>query len=151
MSGRDKQIPRHATSGWRDGWYVAPMHVILRDLDAFGHVNHAVYLTYFEWARTEMWLELTGRDDVRGITFILARAECDYRLQLALEPIEVAVRIQDMRSTSLDFVSEIRKADGRVAATGKVVVVLFDYETQSKVPVSDELRKAVALFQKEED
>ncbi|MGZ7040375.1 MAG: acyl-CoA thioesterase [Thermoanaerobaculia bacterium] len=151
MSGRDKQIPRHATSGWRDGWYVAPMHVILRDLDAFGHVNHAVYLTYFEWARTEMWRELTGRDDVRGITFILARAECDYRLQLALEPIEVAVRIQDMRSTSLDFVSEIRKADGRVAATGKVVVVLFDYKTQSKVPVSDELRKAVALFQKEED
>lgn len=151
MSGRDQQIPRHATSGWRDGWYVAPMHVILRDLDAFGHVNHAVFLTYFEWARTGMWLELTGRDDVRGITFILARAECDYRLQLALEPIEVAVRIQDMRSTSLDFVSEIRKADGRIAASGKVVVVLFDYETQSKVPVSDELRKAVALFQKEED
>jgi acyl-CoA thioester hydrolase len=127
------------------------MDVIFRDLDAFGHVNNAVFLTYFEWARTVMWLELTGRRGVRGVTFIVARAECDFRLQLELEPIEVGVRIHDMRTTSFDFVSEIRRADGQLAATGRVVVVLFDWEKQAKVQISDELRKAVALFQKGED
>ena len=127
------------------------MHVIFRDLDAFGHVNNAVFFTYFEWARTQMWLELTGRADVRGVTFIVARAECDFRLQLSLEPIEVRVRIQDMRTTSFDFVSEIRKTDGgALAATGKVVVVLFDWDKQSKVPISDALRSAVNAFQNTE-
>jgi len=127
------------------------MHVIFRDLDAFGHVNNAVFFTYFEWARTQMWLELTGREDVRGVTFIVARAECDFRLQLSLEPIEVRVRIQDMRTTSFDFVSEIRKTDGgALAATGKVVVVLFDWDKQSKVPISDALRSAVNAFQNTE-
>ena len=127
------------------------MQVIFRDLDAFGHVNNAVFFTYFEWARTQMWLELTGRHDVRGVTFIVARAECDFRLQLELEPIEVRVRIEDMRTTSFDWVSEIRKTDGQqIAATGKVVVVLFDWEKQSKVPISDSLRAAVRKFQKTE-
>jgi acyl-CoA thioester hydrolase len=126
------------------------MQVIFRDLDAFGHVNNAVFFTYFEWARTQMWLELTGRHDVRGVTFIVARAECDFRLQLELEPIEVRVRIQDMRTTSFDWVSEIRKTDGQqLAATGKVVTVLFDWEKQSKVPIADSLRTAIREFQRE--
>ena len=136
---------------WRDGWLVVPYHVLFSDIDAFGHVNNAVFFTYFEWARTQMWLELTGREDVRGVTFIVARAECDFRLQLSLEPIEVRVRIQDMRTTSFDFVSEIRKTDGgALAATGKVVVVLFDRDKQSKVPISDALRSAVNAFQNTE-
>ena len=44
-----------AISGWRDGWYVVPMEVSWRDLDAIGHVNNAVYFSYFEWARTKYW------------------------------------------------------------------------------------------------
>jgi acyl-CoA thioester hydrolase len=127
------------------------MQVIFRDLDPFGHVNNAVFFTYFEQARTLMWLDLTGERDVRGVTFIVARAECDFRMQLALEPIEVRVRIENMRTTSFDFISEVRKSGGQVAATGKVVVVLFDWNKQAKVPISDELRTAVAMFQKTED
>lgn len=152
-SGREERSPKHATAAWRDGWYVVPMQVIFRDLDAFGHVNNAVFFTYFESARTAMWLELTGRGtDVRGVTFIVARAECDFRLQLSLEPIEVRVRIEGMRTTSFDFVSEIRKSGGReLVATGKVVVVLFDWDKQSKVPISDGLRSVVARFQKTEE
>jgi acyl-CoA thioester hydrolase len=142
--------PSHARAAWKDGWYVVPMQVIFRDLDAFGHVNNAVFFTYFEWARTQMWLELTGRHDVRGVTFIVARAECDFRLQLELEPIEVRVRIEEMRTTSFDWVSEIRKSDGQqLAATGKVVTVLFDWEKQSKVPITDSLRTAIREFQRE--
>jgi acyl-CoA thioesterase FadM len=60
-----------------------------------------------------------------------------------MEPIEIRVRISEMRSTSFDTVYEIRLADGRLAATGKVVVVLFDWETQRKKPISDELRRKV--------
>ena len=47
-------------AGWRNGWYVVPYEVSFRDIDFFGHVNNAVYFTYFEWARTKMWLELIG-------------------------------------------------------------------------------------------
>ena len=130
---------------WENGWFVVPWQVIFRDVDAFGHVNNAVYLTYFEWARAQMWFALNGLEGVpTDIGFIVARAEVDFILQIAMEPIEIRVRISEMRNTSFDTVYEIRLADGRLAATGKVVVVLFDWENQRKKPISDELRRKVA-------
>ena len=129
---------------WQDGWFVVPYQVMFRDLDLFGHVNNAVFFTYFEWARTLLWFELMESRDPREIGFIVARAECDFKAQIELEPIEIAVRISAMRNTSLDFVYELRKSrGGQIAATGKVVVVLFDWAKQSKVPIDDELRRKV--------
>ncbi|HEV8659076.1 MAG TPA: thioesterase family protein [Thermoanaerobaculia bacterium] len=141
----------HAVSGWKGGWFVVPYQVMFRDVDTFGHVNNAVYFTYFEWARTLLWFELTGGRDVRDISFIVVRAECDFKLQLSMESIEIWVRIGEMRSTSFDFLYEIRTGNGQqIAAVGKVVVVLFDWKTQSKVAISDEFRRKVMSLQQTE-
>ena len=134
---------------WEGGWYVVPWQVIFRDIDTFGHVNNAVYLTYFEHARTSMWLALTGGSDSQDVGFIVARTECDFRHQLSMEAIEIRVRIGDMRTTSFDTLYEIRTMAGRqLAATGRVVVVLFDWAKQEKTPITDELRGKVRMFQK---
>ena len=135
----------------KDGWYVVPWQVIFRDLDAFGHVNNAVYLTFFEWARARLWFELTGGSDPSAISFIVARAEIDFKAPIVLEPIEVAVRIGEMRTTSFDTLYEIRNRNGKqIAATGRVVLVLFDWKRNAKMPISDDLRKKVrTLFGRE--
>ena len=133
---------------FEDGWYIVPWQVIFRDVDAFGHVNNAVYLTYFEWARAQLWFQLTGGGVPRDIGFIVARAEIDFLLQIGMEPIEIRVRIGEMRNTSFETLYEIRKNDGQqLAATGRVVVVLFDWAKQSKTPISEELRRKVRLLQ----
>jgi len=134
---------------WEGGWYVVPWQVIFRDIDTFGHVNNAVYLTYFELARTSMWLALTGGSGSKDVGFIVARTECDFRHQLEMEPIEIRVRIGDMRTTSFDTLYEIWSDRGRqLAATGRVVVVLFDWGKNHKTPITDELRQKVRMFQK---
>jgi acyl-CoA thioester hydrolase len=143
--------PAQSVCGWKGGWYVVPYQVLFRDLDTFGHVNNAVFFTYFEWARTQLWFELTGAGGARDIGFIVARAECDFQEQVSMEPIEIWVRIGDMRSTSFDFLHEIRKSNGQqIAAVGKVVVVMFDWTTQSKVPITDEFRRRVMALQHSE-
>jgi acyl-CoA thioester hydrolase len=130
---------------WRDGWHVVPHQVLFRDLDAFSHVNNATFFTFFEWGRAQLWWELTGSDRPQDIGFIVAHAQCDFKLQVGLEPIEIATRIGELRNSSLDFHAEIRKANGSdVAAVAKVVVVLWDWARQSKIRISDELRRKVA-------
>ncbi|HYI08846.1 MAG TPA: thioesterase family protein [Thermoanaerobaculia bacterium] len=130
---------------WRNGWFVVPQRVAFRDLDAMGHVNNAVFLTLFENARILMWFDLTGGSRPEDIGFIVARAEIDFKQQIGLEDLEVRVRIGEMRSSSLDTLYEIRKVSGdEIAATGRVVVVLYDWERQSKMAISDELRRKVA-------
>jgi acyl-CoA thioester hydrolase len=135
---------------WRDGWHVVPHHVIFRDLDPFGHVNNAVFFTYFEWGRALVWFEITGIRGPREIGFIVAHAACDFRRQVGLEPILICTRISELRNTSIDFLCEIRKGDGsEVAAAGKVTVVLYDWARQSKVAITDELRRKVAEWSRD--
>jgi acyl-CoA thioester hydrolase len=148
----DNAPARSVGANWDNGWYVVPWQVIFRDVDAFGHVNNAVYLTYFEWARAQLWFALTGAAGMPAdIGFIVARAEIDFKLQIEMEPIDICVRISEMRKTSFDTVYEIRKrSNGKVAATGTVVVVLYDWKAQTKMPISDDLRRRVRVFQQEE-
>ncbi len=138
------------SGGWRDGWHVVPWDVTFRDLDAIGHVNNAVFLSYFEWGRTRYWFELRGGSGPFDIGFIVARVECDYRQQLVMEPIEIATRVGEMRTSSLAFHSQVRKAGGEVAAVGKTVVVLYDWTTRSKMPIPDDLRRRARSIQQEE-
>ncbi len=139
--------PDYFRGTWRDGWFVVPYHVLFADIDAFGHVNNAVYFTYFEWGRTQLWFELTEQGGARDIGFILARAECDFRKQLAMEPIEIWTRIGELGTSSLEFLCEIRNSGGEVAATGRIVAVLFDWERQTKKAIGDDLRARVASLQ----
>ena len=134
--------------GWRGGWFVLPWQVIFRDIDAFGHVNNAVYLTYFEWARAQMWFALTGGSLPTDIGFIVAHAEVDFVQQIGLEAIDVCVRVSEVRNSSFETVYEIRKNGGQqLAATGKVVVVQFDWQKQAKVPIGAELREKIRRSQ----
>lgn len=135
-------VPEQFRGTWRDGWYVVPHQVQFRDVDAFGHVNNAIFFSYFEWARTLLWFELAGFGGATDIGFIVAHAACDFKLQIQLEPVDICVRVGEMRTTSFDTHYEIRTNGGRdVAATGKVVVVLYDWTSRSKVPISEELRQ----------
>ena len=141
--------PTPSVSGWENGWYVVPHEVTWQDLDAMGHVNNAVYFTYFEWARTKFWLEMVGAIDPTSIGFIVARAECDFLRELKMMDLaHIRVRVSEMRNSSLDFDYEVaHAASGEIAATGKVVVVLFSWQERRKVSISDELRARVEAFQ----
>jgi acyl-CoA thioester hydrolase len=142
-------VPAAAVAGWKDGWFVVPHEVIWQDLDAMGHVNNAVYFQYFETARTKYWFVLNETREIQDLTFIVARAECDFRAELALlDPIEICVRVGEMRNSSLDFLYEIRNATtGTIAATGKVVVVLYSWRERHKMKVDDDFRRRITEFQ----
>lgn len=141
---------QHAESGWIDGWFVVPYQIEWRDIDGIGHVNNVTYFTFFEIARTRYWQALTGTTGIRQLDFIVARAECNFRLQLGLaERIRIAVRVSAMRGSSFDFDYEIRRENGReLAADGKVVVVLYSWKENAKQQITDDLRERINAFQK---
>jgi acyl-CoA thioester hydrolase len=116
-----------------DGYpFVHRERVRFRDCDAMGHVNNAVFSTYLEEARIDVLGGLRP--------FILARVEIDFRSQLrAGEEIEIGTRCSRVGTKSFDLEHEIR-TDGRVVAEARSVLVAYDYETESSVPLSDELR-----------
>ena len=52
------------------------------DLDPQGHVNQAVFLTYFESGRVAMFRDPDLSIGVPGLTFVMVRMEVDYTKEL---------------------------------------------------------------------
>jgi acyl-CoA thioester hydrolase len=116
--------------------FVHHERVRFRDCDAMGHVNNAVFSTYLEEARIGVLGGLAP--------FILARVEIDFRSQLrAGEEIEVATRCSRIGTKSFDLEHQIR-ADGRVVAAAKSVLVAYDYRREESVPLPDEVKRRLA-------
>lgn len=127
--------------------YTVPLRVAFRDLDALGHVNNAVYLTYFEHARIGYGLQLTGGSSVGDLAFIVAEATVTY-----LKPAQygdellVGVRVGEIGTKS--FVMEYglqRPASGELLARGRTVQVWFNYTQGRSEAVPQSFRQAVAL------
>jgi acyl-CoA thioester hydrolase len=75
-----------------------------RDLDAFGHVNNAVYASYLEMARTAFWHEHFGCRDPFDIPFVIAHMEIDFKRALKLfDQVHVGIRPSAIGRTSFDL------------------------------------------------
>jgi acyl-CoA thioester hydrolase len=114
--------------------------VRFRDLDALGHVNNAVYLTYLEQARVA-FLAPRGAEIS---SMILARVEIDFRSQLELgETVEIALWPTRVGNKSFELGYELKAAD-RLIAEAKSVLVAYDYEREQSQPLPEEWRKLLA-------
>lgn len=122
--------------------------VVFRDIDMLGHVNNAVYATYFETARVEYLHNLTA-DLETLVTFILAEITITYKSPAYLrERLVIGLRVTEIGSSSMVFEGRIvEKETGRLVATSRAVLVHFDYKNQRPVPVPAELRARIGRFE----
>jgi acyl-CoA thioester hydrolase len=115
-----------------------------RDMDAFQHVNNAVYQTYLEEARDEWFLEILGNGLLLN-DFLLARCAVDYRSPLTQEDgdVDVELRLTRVGTSSITTAERILSArDGRLAAEAEAVLVHCDRETGKSRPLTEEIRVA---------
>src|SRR5262249_24591713 len=131
-----------------DWAYRHRLSVRFRDCDLMGHVNHAVYFTYLEQCRLTFWRELTGWASPHT-RVILARAECDYRAPAHFgDELEVRLNVGEIGRSSFVLAYEIVAVKtGQVIATGKTVMVSYDYDAGKSVPLPDATRALLGGLQ----
>lgn len=112
------------------------------DIDGMGHVNNAMYLTYFEHARAKYYMQLRGQSDIRQIDVILAEITAQYHAPALFgDQLEVGARVTRIGTKSFDMeYLVIRKADQSKIASGHSVQVMYDYSSQRSIAIPDELR-----------
>lgn len=125
------------------------LEVRWRDLDALGHVNNAVYLTYLEQARIHYMQEMgLGFRSLEDVGMILAEVTCTYHSPLSLgERVTIWVRISELRNSSFIFEYRLEGEDGRLAATARSVQVCYDYRAGRSVPIPDPWRAAITAYE----
>ena len=106
-----------------------------RDVDNYGHVNNAVYLTYLEEARDRWAHETLGPE----VDFVIVRIAIDYRRELSQDDDEVTVTCRGIGygTSSIRTAERIVAKAGWVAAESESVIVAHDAESRSSRPLTE--------------
>ncbi|MCR8556300.1 acyl-CoA thioesterase [Mucilaginibacter sp. BJC16-A38] len=124
--------------------YKTPIAIRFSDIDAVGHVNNAIYLTYFEVARFNYWKEAINWN-LRENGVIVGRSEVNYLKPITLEDeIFCYVRTTRIGNSSFDIMHllvRITPHGEEICTTGKTVCISYDYS----------LNKSISIPQKERD
>jgi len=121
------------------------------DLDALGHVNNAVFFTYFEEGRkkfSQKYFEVSNPSDFR---FIMAHTRCDYlKPVLFVDKVTLHMWVKDIGTKSFTFEYKlVHQSDPSIVyATGESVQVCYDYTKNKSIVVSDEIREKLTAYLK---
>lgn len=129
--------------------FTLDIDIRLRDLDARGHVNNAVYFTYFEHGRLRFYNAELDQNSLSDINFILARTGCDFIRPVTLtDRVSLQVRVEAIgtKSFTLGYRLIDREDPDVVYARADSVLVCFDYEKNVSRPVTPELRAKLTEY-----
>lgn len=120
--------------------HIYPLQVRWGDLDGFGHVNNAAYLTFVQEARVDFTIYARERKNQSPILFdmVVARAEVDYIAPIYQAGVNahVEVWVHRIGNSSFGLSYEIH-VDGQVVAKARTVQVTVDMHTKESRPLSD--------------
>ncbi len=122
--------------------YTGKQFVRWDDIDAFGHVNNAKYLTYIQEARF-LWSTITE--------MVVARAEVDY-IEAIYEGgrfYDVNLWVEAIGNSSFTMAYEVVGDNGVVHAKVTTVQVVVNMETMKSRPLKDSEREFLNQYLKD--
>ncbi len=128
------------------------IQIRFRDTDAMGHVNNAVYITYFEMVRIMLFKEIFGLNkDRNGLPMspvIAAKNSCNYKIPLFIgKKIKAECCVKKIGKKSFTIFTEIvDENNGDIYADGETVIVFYDYNLKKSMEISQRYREALQKF-----
>lgn len=131
--------------------FTTDIDVRFRDLDAMGHVNNAVYFTYFEEGRKNFSHTVFKLSDPSEFRFILAHICCDFLIQIKLADritLQLCVNTIGTKSFGYHYKLVNRSDPSTVYAAGESVQVCYDYNRNESTVIPDEMRERLSAYLK---
>jgi acyl-CoA thioester hydrolase len=110
-------------------------------MDMLGHLNQSVYHELLEEGRAALMTDIiqrVGTDHAHG-AFVLVHVDLDYHAEVRKDhgEVEIVVRLAEVGTSSLRLEHEVKLPDGRIAASGKTVLVAWDPVRRGKRQLSE--------------
>jgi acyl-CoA thioester hydrolase len=122
-----------------------PIAARWNDVDAFGHVNNAVFYAYFDTAVVRYLHEIgaLGVRDGAQVAVVAASGASFFAEVLFADRIEVGLRVDRLGTSSITYgIGVFRNHEPRAAVAGHFTHVFVDRATRRPVPVAPAVRAA---------
>lgn len=117
------------------------------DMDAFGHVNNALYLRYLEEARVQMLVNMLGNQITDGdFATVVINVSCTFLKPITYpDSVRIDCYVGDLGRSSFMTWYEVfaLSAPSEMASEGSAKVVWMDRRTGKSAPLPEYLVQAV--------
>ncbi len=129
--------------------YTVKIEPRFHDTDALGHINNAAFITWMEESRRPIFRLFNRELSIAKWNLILARVEMDYLAQCYFgKSVVIETSVEKIGTSSL-ILCHCMFQDKIKTAQGKSVLVYFDYQKQTSLPISEDIRKKLSGHIKE--
>ena len=116
------------------------------DLDPQGHVNQAMFLTYFETGRVAMFRKPDLGIGLPDLTYVMVRMQVDYLKELRWPgTVEIGTGVARFGRSSFHARQAIF-CNGLCAATGEATLVCMNVKTRQAVPLPAEALESLGRW-----
>ncbi|WP_041454542.1 acyl-CoA thioesterase [Pseudoalteromonas translucida] len=120
------------------------------DMDALQHVNNVVYLRYFEIARIDFLNKVNLFETIssKGIGPVISENTIRYKRPVTFpDTLTVGVTISDIKTDRFMMNYNVfSHAQNAITTTGTSQVVMFDFQTGKKSPITEPLLSAIQQY-----
>ena len=124
--------------------YVSEIAVRFGECDGLGHVNNAMYYTYMEQARVEIFRLFNPTLNLETWNLIVASTRCDYLRQVGFaETLRIYTWIGRLGRSSFTVEHALANERGEWVARGQAVMIGYDYEAKKAESLGDDTLRAL--------
>lgn len=128
-----------------------PLQIRWNDLDPLGHVNNAIYVTYFEIVRGHFMLHACPGWDWQKDMFLIGNVNVNFHHELKLTAANPTVSIRTSKignkSFVLDYAISSQNGDEMlIHATGQTTQIMLDLKTRTTIIIPEWVRQSLAAF-----
>jgi acyl-CoA thioester hydrolase len=117
------------------------------DTDRQGHVNNAVFATFFETGRVEMLYQPSHQFLSDDCSFVVAKSTIELIAEIHWPgQVDVGTGIVRIGGSSLVIAANLYQ-HGQLVATSETIVVQVSNITKTSTPISEEVKQKLKSFQ----
>lgn len=126
----------------------APLHMRWNDLDSLGHVNNAIYVTYFEAARATYMAMACPTWDWSKNMFLIGNVEVNFKREMLLTAKNPQVLMKTKEIGNKSFVIEYvivseKNNEQVIHAQGTTTQIMFDMKTRTTIEIEDWIKEGL--------
>jgi acyl-CoA thioester hydrolase len=111
------------------------------ETDGLGHINNSALPVWLEEARTDLFRIFNPSLSLKTWNLILKKYEVDFIAQIWREQqVTIETEIEHLGNTSLVVMQRVYQS-GALVATGRTVLVHFDYAANCPAPIPESIRQ----------
>lgn len=129
--------------------HTVPLQIRFNDVDKFGHVNNAVYLTFYDLGKTDYIGSICPNVDWERDAIVIVHLEVDFVSQIfGTDQIAVQTAVTSIGTKSFDLLQRVIDTQtGTVKCICKSTMVTYDLTEHTTKPLSEEWVNAICEYE----